>query len=166
MRGWGDKHSCYAVSAWMTNTLMMDVHKIRHQGRAVKVCVWYFQGWGWSSRITWVLLVWCGEGKLWLLQDAAQWVFITSSSSALSLWFPQSKRTSLISFCWKPISLNWANRCKNSAAWRKKEERGVMLSWMDVSWGCSRSSTVGQGCSQIWLGCITMTADQGHTYLW
>lgn len=40
-----------------------------------------------------------GAGRLHCL-------FIMSSSSALSLWLPQSRRTSLISFCWKPMSLN------------------------------------------------------------
>lgn len=41
---------------------------------------------------------------------------VMSSSRARSRWFSWMSRTSLMVLCWKPISLNWARRRRNSAA--------------------------------------------------
>lgn len=49
-----------------------------------------------------------------------QAIRVMSSSRALSRWFPWTSNTSLIAFCWKPISLNWVRRRRNSAAWNGK----------------------------------------------
>lgn len=45
---------------------------------------------------------------------------IISSSRARSRWFSWTSSTSLMAFFWKPISLNWFSRCRNSFASRKK----------------------------------------------
>lgn len=55
-----------------------------------------------------------------LISTHVQAIRVMSSSRALSRWFPWTSNTSLIAFCWKPISLNWVRSRRNSAAWNGK----------------------------------------------
>lgn len=47
---------------------------------------------------------------------------VMSSSRARSRWFSWTSRTSLMVLCWKPISLNWARRRRNSAACNRVQQ--------------------------------------------
>ncbi len=44
---------------------------------------------------------------------------VMSSSSARSRWFSCTRRTSLMTCCWKPISWNWARSWRNSSAYNR-----------------------------------------------
>lgn len=77
---------------------------------------------------------------------------IISSSRAFSRWFSWTSSTSLIALCWKPISLNWVRRCRNSAAWNKNLQVTLSvqlgcccLCWSRTSSPCSHSSETSPG---------------------